>query len=137
MEIGMKEIYKNFKKGVQYSIKAIAEKHCISPLNVLTATSGEVFGELMNELEAIADMMHADYDIDKENVWQMWDEFQAEVISFICPDWYSTLNNDDVYSHLNRQLVKAGYETVKREALELLFDEIQQMKPAKEDETNE
>lgn len=137
MEISMEGIFKRFKKDIQHSIKVIAEKHCISPLNVLTASSGEVFSELMEKLETIADMMNADFGIDKENAWQMWDEFQAEVISFICPDWNSTLNNDDVYSHLNRQLVKAGYETVKREALELLFDEIQQMKPAKEDETNE
>lgn len=137
MEISMEGIFKRFKKDIQHSIKVIAEKHCISPLNVLTASSGEVFSELMEKLETIADMMHTDFGIDKENAWQMWDEFQAEVTSFICPDWNSTLNNDDVYSHLNRQLVKAGYETVKREALELLFDEIQQMKPAKKDETNE
>lgn len=136
MEISMKGIYKRFKKDVQHSIKAIAEKHCISPLNVLTATSGEVFSELMEKLETIADMMHTDFGIDKENAWQMWDEFQAEATSFICPDWNSTLNNDDVYSYLNRQLVKAGYETVKSEAFELLFDEIRQMKPAKEDEAN-
>lgn len=134
MEISMKTIYERFKKDIQHSIKVIAEKHGISPLVVLTTTQGDIHSEYMTELEHIAAMIKDDYGIDPANVYQMEEQFNGEVIDFICPDWNSTIKDGSLTSFLNRRLVEEGYNTVPFEVLDFLLDEIKDMKPIEEDE---
>lgn len=125
----MKGIYKVFKSEMQKAIKVIAEKYSISPMWVLTTTKGDVFNEYQTKLEQIAQAISSDFDIDKENIYQMEQNFFYEAQVFICPEFNSTnLNGKSVYEYLNRQLVEAGYETINPEALGLLFDEIKSMK---------
>ncbi len=104
----------------------------MSPLNVLTTTGNEVFSELMGEIETIADMHYIESGLDKENIWQMWERFQDDVTAYACPDWNSTLEDNNFYSYLNRRLVEGGYPTINPEALEILFYEIQNSKPESE-----
>jgi hypothetical protein len=127
----MKEVYGKVKADFQHSIKCIAEQHNMSPLNVLTTSKNDIFSELMGEIETIADMIHNESKLDKENVWQMWERFQTDVTAFACPNWNSTLKDNSFYSYLNRRLVESGYPTIRPEILELLCDEMQNFKPEK------
>ena len=128
-EISMVGVYKTFRKEFQESIRKIAQKRGIGVLNVLVSTEGEIFAEYSTELERIAKGLSADFDIDPKNFFQMEEEFINEVNQFVSPGFiFVPLLSDGLTENLNRQLVDEGYDAVEPEALNLLFDEIQEMK---------
>lgn len=127
----MRGIYRIFKQEIQKAIKEIAEKHGVSPMNVLTTLKGEVFSEYTTKLEGIAERLSGDFDIDPENIYQMAENFYSEIMEFICPDYNCTTGNS-LTAYLNRQLAEAGYQTVEADALDLLTDEIRKLTFGKE-----
>lgn len=122
----MRGIYKTIKKEIQGSIKKIAETRGIGVMNVLTTTNGEIFSELMTDLESLAEKMHSEFDVPKETVQECYEGFLSEIQDFICPDYNCTIG-ESYHAHLNRRLLEEGYKTVNTEMLGFLIDEIGQL----------
>lgn len=127
----MNGIYRIIKKEIQNIIKQIAETRGIGVMNVLTTTDGEISSACMTAMEDLSQRMYEDFEISKEAVWECFEGFRNEIVDFICPDYNSTIG-ENYTAHLNRRLVKAGYDTVKPEVLELLFNEFKGKEAAKE-----
>ena len=125
----LKPIYEQFKKELQAYIKEIAEKHSIDPLQALTRFIKAVFADDDCWVEQMGHKLHQDYGINPKTAYEFFENFKSDVYDFICPDWNSTIENESLNTYLNRRLKEEGYNTIPFEAIDFLFNEVQQMKP--------